>query len=247
MDSGYIQLEKVLNLRSCDLLYMDTQTVDMGGGGGFCLLLFICYPFQTPLSSVLPHKLKCLHLSRRASVSSDKPNGDVSSESLTFSVDSGAALLSKDVFCLQADIHLEILHNNANACNVTLVLFVRSSVCSGSITSVICASALTKRKSFLFQGGWAQNPNNAMHTHHTIIRVFPFIAKTPCNVFFLTSSNATVADIIFLLSLTGLKETASVFCIIQHCNCKHYAKLYGRGGIQVPTQKVRAVTFSLSL
>lgn len=27
MDSCYILLEKVLNLRSCDLLHMDTQTV----------------------------------------------------------------------------------------------------------------------------------------------------------------------------------------------------------------------------
>lgn len=41
MDSGYIQLEKVLDLRSCDLLHMDTQTV--GGGilpAGFHLLPF---------------------------------------------------------------------------------------------------------------------------------------------------------------------------------------------------------------
>lgn len=76
---------------------------------------------------------------------------------------------------------------------------------------------------------------------HTV--EFPFIAKTPCGVFFLTSSNATFTDIIFMLSLTGLKETATVFGIIQHCNCKHYAKLYRRGGIQVPTQKAPAETY----
>lgn len=75
---------------------------------------------------------------------------------------------------------------------------------------------------------------------------FPFIAKTPYGVFVLASLNATFTVIIFMLSLTGLKETTTVFGIIQHCNCKHYAKLSrrgGRGGIQVPTQKVLAVTF----
>lgn len=44
MDSGYIQLEKVLDLRSCDLLHMDTQTVGGAEGrilpAGFYLLPF---------------------------------------------------------------------------------------------------------------------------------------------------------------------------------------------------------------
>lgn len=66
MDSGSIPPEKVLNLRSCDLLHMDTQIVGGRVGRVFCLLLFICYPFQTPLSSVLSHKLKCLDLIGRA-------------------------------------------------------------------------------------------------------------------------------------------------------------------------------------
>lgn len=47
MDSGYIQLEKVLDLRSCDLLHMDTQTVGGAGGGGAILPAgFYLLPFS---------------------------------------------------------------------------------------------------------------------------------------------------------------------------------------------------------
>lgn len=90
----------------------------------FCLLLFICYPFPTPLSSVLSHKLKCWDLIARAPpMATTNRAASVSSESLTFSLNSRAAFLSKDVFFLQADVHLENLHNNANGSSVTLVLF----------------------------------------------------------------------------------------------------------------------------
>lgn len=182
-------------------------------GGEGCLLLFICYPFQTPLSSALSQ-------TEMFAFKWIGPPSAVTDRTLSFH--QKAALLSKDGFCLQADIHLEILHNNAHGCNVTLVLVVRSSECWGIVTSVIAASALaslTKRKCFLFQGGWVKNPTNAKHTHPTISTLFSFRAQTPFDVFFLTSSNATVADIIFMLSLTRLKNTATVFCIIQPCNC----------------------------
>lgn len=93
-------------------------------GRVFCLLLFICYPFQTPLSSVLVHKLKCWDLIARApAMATTNWAASVSSGSLTFSLNSRAAFLSKDVFFLQADVHLEILHNNANGSSVTLALF----------------------------------------------------------------------------------------------------------------------------
>lgn len=104
----------------------------------------------------------------------------------------------------------------------------------------ICACFARKKKKkrmFLFQGG---PKTQTMPRASTLSRVFPFIAKTPYGVFVLASLNATFTVIIFMLSLTGLKETTTVFGIIQHCNCKHYAKLSrrgGSGGIQVPTQK----------
>lgn len=93
-------------------------------GRVFCLLLFICYPFPTPLSFVLSHERKYWALIARAPpMATTNRAASVSSESLTFSLNNRAAFLSKDVFFLQADVHLEILHNNANGSSVTLVLF----------------------------------------------------------------------------------------------------------------------------
>lgn len=199
-----------------------------GGGGGDCCgvlpAAFHLLPFPNTfiLRSVTQAKTFWILV---------VPPSVATRQTVTFSLDSSAALPSKDVFCLQADIHLEILHNNANGCNVTLVLLVRSSECSGSVTSVVRASAcasLTNRE--------AGSKTQTMPSPHiTQSLAFPFAAKTPSAVFFLAGSNATVAGTIFVLSLTRLKEAATVFCIIQHCNCKHYAKL---DRIQVPTQKV---------
>lgn len=98
--------------------------------------------------------------------------------------------------------------------------------------------ACLKKECFFLKGDAPQT--QTMPRASTLSRVFPFIAMTPYGVFILASLNATFTVTIFMLSLTTLKETTPVFGIIQHCNCKHYAKLSrrgGRGGIQVPTRK----------
>lgn len=125
MDSGYIQPEKVLNWRSCDLLHMDTQTV---GGEGLLPAAFHLLPSPNAflLRPAAQAQKRLLLIGPALSPNAERSEATFHPKARLPGFRGRAAPLSKDVFFPRADVHLEILRNNANACNVTLVLLVRS-------------------------------------------------------------------------------------------------------------------------
>lgn len=94
------------------------------GGEGVLPAAFHLLPFSNTFILCSLTQAKMLGFNCTSSSNgNDQLSGERFIGKLDFLTSSRAAFLSKDVFFLQADVHLEILHNNANGSSVTLVLF----------------------------------------------------------------------------------------------------------------------------